>query len=197
MIQVFNNIAAQSSQAESIKTFAETGQAAATIVALIVGGAWTYILFIRKRQRFPRATLDHVVTVTELSPEFLLVHLDVRIQNVGEVLLELRYSDIQLRRIIPLDAEVAETLREGKDPVQDGNSEVDWPGIGRRECNWEKNPREIEPGEYDRVHYDFVIGSSVAVLSAYSYFRNVAKKNREIGWNCTTLHNTSTLLGTF
>lgn len=195
MIQVFNNVTTQASPAEAVKTLAETGQAIATIVALIVGGAWTYTLFVRKRQRFPRATLSHTVAIRNITPGFLLVHLVVRVQNIGEVLLELRDSDIQLRQIVPLDEKQAKEIAEGKDPVKTGDSEVDWPGIGRRECDWKERPTEIEPGEYDEFHYDFLIDSSVTTFSAYSYFGNITKKGKEIGWNCATLHDTNKIEG--
>jgi hypothetical protein len=191
MIQIFNNVASESSQAGAIKTLAETGQAIATIVALIVGGAWTYILFVRKRQRFPRARVEHAVAIKPMSSKSLLVHLSVRIQNIGEVLLELVDSDIRLYQLVPVEGEIAEKIDKGEDPVPKGESEIDWPPLGQRECDWKQSPIEIEPGEYDEFHYDFVIASSVATFSAYSHFRNVVKKRRKIGWNWTTIHDTS------
>lgn len=38
------------SRAEVAKTVAETGEAIATVLALVVGAIWTYMLFVRKRQ---------------------------------------------------------------------------------------------------------------------------------------------------
>jgi hypothetical protein len=196
MIPVLHD-AVHSLQGQSFKDMAETVQAVATTVALFVGGAWTYTLFVRKRQRFPRATTEHSLEIKKLSSDLLLVHLAVRVKNLGEVLLQLSDSDVQLRQLMPLQAELERALIKkisaGQDSVAEGESEVDWPGLGHRECDWKDQPKEIEPGEDDEFHYDFVISSSVQVFSAYSYFTNVSKKAREIGWNRTTLHDTSIL----
>jgi flagellar biogenesis protein FliO len=45
-----------------IKDIADVIQALFTSLAFIIGGAWTYLLFVRKRQRFPRAKIEHQIT---------------------------------------------------------------------------------------------------------------------------------------
>jgi hypothetical protein len=64
-----------------------------------------------------------------------------------------------------------------------------WPCLVDRECNWSKECREVEPGEIDEFHFDFVIPAHVQLVEIYSYIRNVKKQDREIGWNTTTVYS--------
>jgi hypothetical protein len=49
------------------KTVAETLEAALTSIAIVVGAGWTYVLFVRKREQFPRASVAHAFEIVPLS----------------------------------------------------------------------------------------------------------------------------------
>ena len=45
--------------------------------------------------------------------------------------------------------------------------------------------RVCSVGETDEVTYDFLIAENVSEVQVYTYFKNVSKKGREIGWGRT------------
>ena len=46
---------------EKFKELAETAQAVATAIAILVGGWWTYTSFIQGREKFPHLTIKQRV----------------------------------------------------------------------------------------------------------------------------------------
>jgi hypothetical protein len=63
-------------------------------------------------------------------------------------------------------------------------SDIRWPTLGLKES---MNACEIEPGEADEFHFDFVVSSEVEVVEICTYFKNEAKRVRNIGWRHTSL----------
>ena len=90
---------------------------------------------------------------------------------------------------MPLPKELSDRLLPGIDPVGPGEAEITWPMIAGREWNWRKGDFEIEPGESDALHADFVIPSEVETVQLYGFVRNPKKKNEGVGWTVTTLHS--------
>ena len=161
-------------------------QALITVVAVLTAGLWSYLLFIRRRQKFPRARLTHEVISKLISSEKRLIRVVITVENVGEVLLEVERGEIHLQRIMPLGESVASkiAMEENSVPCDD---EIDWPALGVRELKWEKHELEVEPGEDENLHYDFVIDSDVETIQVYSHLKNRSKKRRDLVWQCTTL----------
>ncbi len=158
-----------------------------TSIGFIVAGSWTYLLFVRQRQRFPRAELAHKVAYVHVTDRQALVHVTVAVKNLGSVLIRLRQGYVQIQQVKPLPVDISNTLVAEGDPVGEGCTEVPWPLLGRRDCTWDSAPQEIEPGESEEFHFDFLIASEVQTIETYSYLRNMVKYDREIGWNHTTL----------
>lgn len=71
----------------TLKDIAAILQASVTVLAIFVGGFWSYLLLVRKRQIYPRSNLSHTVTWIPLTDRKALVHVCVSIFNAGEVLL--------------------------------------------------------------------------------------------------------------
>lgn len=69
--------------------------------------------------------------------------------------------------------------------------EFGWPALGTRHCDWSSDIYEVEPQEAEEFHFDFLVPKFVETIQLYSYFRNDSKQNREVGWNCTTIHDLS------
>lgn len=44
-----------------LKTFFEILESALTGIAIIVGGFWTYKMFVKKREKYPRASINHCI----------------------------------------------------------------------------------------------------------------------------------------
>ena len=170
----------------SVQTAVEIAEAIATILAIAVGGFWSYMLFVKTRQKYPRASLEHRITHRPLDSERQLLVVNVFLHNTGEVLLSLVSNETRVQQVLPQPPDL---LGSDTNPVQEGSTEVEWPLLDSRERNWTAGEFEIEPGEVDQVTYDFIVGSDVETIRVYSYFRNALKVKKQIGWGLTTLYD--------
>ena len=171
------------------KDFADTLHSLFTVLGIVVGGIWTYMLFVRKRQRYPRAEATHTITHKPLGHNRVLLHVTTSICNPGEVLLRLVSGFTRVQQLLPPPPEFLSTVKKGEDPVQQGATEYPWPLVGERTWDWKTGPHEVEPGEKEEVHCDFVIADTLHSLEIYTYVKNEAKQSREIGWNLTTIYD--------
>jgi len=168
------------------KDIADIVQSFFTVLGIVVGGFWTYMLFVQKRQRYPRAKTTHTITHKPLGHNRILLHVTTDISNPGEVLLRLVSGFTRVQQILPPPPEVVAAMKKGEDPVRPTDTEYPWPLVGERAWHWEK-PHEIEPGESEELHCDFVIADTLRTVEIYTYVKNEAKPNKEIGWNLTTI----------
>jgi hypothetical protein len=175
-----------------LKDLADLVQAAAVFLGVVVGGLWTYLHFIRKRVPYPRAKLDLQVYDSILTESSRLVHAVILINNTSEVLLSPDRGELRIRQVVPLPPELRETVQAGRDPVPEGKAEIEWPIIEMREWQWGKHDFEIEPGESDSLHADFIIQSNIEVVEFYCFISNPKKKRNPLGWPLTKLHTLKT-----
>lgn len=170
----------------------------ATIVALILGGYWGYQIFIRKRQKYPHAAVDHTFSHWRLPDGRYLLHLVLKVINKGEVLLTLAELDIWIGKVMPwpeqipwpkperLDATLARVERANVSKT--GCVEVEWPLLVGKTVYFDIGEQLIEPGEEDELHFDFPIPGDVELLHVYTHLRNVPNPMRNIGWPKTTFY---------
>jgi len=171
-----------------MKDIVEIVQGIVTIAAVLVGGTWTYLAFVRKRLRYPCAELSITVHSSKIAPYYRLVHIGVQIDNTGNVLLALEYAELRLRQVMPLPVEIETRLKPGVDPVAPDEKELPWPLIVGREWNWNPTDIEIEPGESDLLNTDFVINDTVEVVQIYTFVKNPKKHRAPHGWGTTLMH---------
>lgn len=160
-----------------------------TIVGGIVGAIWTVWQFRRRRERFPRARIEHLIAHRPIGEGKVLLHMDVRISNIGEVLLFLVLLETVIQRVLPLPAKVADSIMQGSDPVPEGSTEVAWPLIESHRKEFAKDECEIEPGESQDIQFDFILGDHVQTVLVYSYLLNERKRQRKLSWDSTTLYD--------
>lgn len=175
-------LSASKEVAEGLKNLVEAG-------GIIVGGFWTWMLFIKKREKFPRAELTHAITHRVLPGEKKYLRLDVKIANKGEVLLSLESGKVWVQQILPLQDEFLEALQAGKDLAKPGATEYEWPIVAERETDWTQKPIDIEPGEVHPISYDLIVDADARTVEIYTYFKNCQRKDREIGWVLTSLYD--------
>lgn len=171
---------------DALKTLAEAIQALVTALGLVAAGLWSYLLFVRNRQRYPRADLHHEVSVLDLTQKETLIHVRIVLKNIGGVLIRAILAQVHIGLVLPLQPEVAGSLRKGEDLVENQGSDIRWKTLGQRECSWKESPCEVEPGETEEFHFDIVIPSEIKVVEVYSYLKNEAKRKRSIGWRHTS-----------
>lgn len=171
----------------SLKEIVDVTQSILTSAAIIIGGIWSYMLFIKKRQKYPRADISHQITHAILSKSKILLRVKTILRNKGDVLLALSSGEVRLQQIFPLQPGFAHQIDQ-IDPVPENKSEVEWPLLGVRSFYWIKGECELEPGEQDCFIAEFICDAKIELVSVYSYFQNVKKYNRDIGWGITTLY---------
>ena len=171
---------------EQWKSVAGLVESFAKIVALAVGGSWTYMLFIRKRQQYPRASVLHECAAYSLTSDRSLLRVTLTLKNTSEVLLRIESGEVRVQRIGPL-VWGEDVPAEGF--VADGAFEYNWPLLGRLRLSYPPDGcLEVEPGESEAIHFDAFVRSDVRVVQIYTYLKNVTKTEKEIGWNCTSIH---------
>ena len=159
-----------------------------TALSLVAAAIGSYILFIRDRQRFPRAKVTH--RLYDWPAEHVrMVRGVIRVENVGNVVIELRLIRGVLTQILPLPSDVMLALARGGDPVDKDSTEVVWDTLRDRLKDFSKESCEVEPGEVDEFFFDFVIPSNVTKVQFYSHVENVKKWKRNVGWNTTIIYD--------
>lgn len=176
-------------QLTELKDFANIVQAFFTSLAILIGGVWSYMLFVRKRQKYPRASIKHRIVCKPITNNKLLLHVAITIKSTGEVLLSLVSGEIHVQQVLPPTTDLLGLIDQGLDPVEEGRCEVSWPMVCSREFSWTKGEIEIEPGESDEFCYDFIIDASIKTIEVYSYFKNAKKRKSDIGWGLTTVYD--------
>jgi hypothetical protein len=149
-----------------LKDIAAIVQSISTAIAIFAGGIWTYRLFIYKREKHPRAKIEHQIVYKILVEEKSLLCLDINVSNVGGVLLLLVPRSIQIRQILPLSTNW----------FKDDEQNTRWMLIANKEDLDERI--EIEPGESYSLHYEFIIKSDVKTVSISSFFSDSTKSQR-------------------
>jgi hypothetical protein len=174
---------------EPFKNLSAALQSLATITAMSIGGVWTYFLFVKNRQRFPKANIDQTIDVVDLPSEKLLVHVSARVSNTGKVLVSINSAKTRIQRIVPVEPHIRELIDAGSDPVPAGKHEVPWPMIGKREWTFHDGEAEIEPGEAEILDSEYIINNDTETIVVYTYIKNHSKREKEIGWSKTSICN--------
>lgn len=159
----------------------------ATVVALIIGGVWSYLAFVRNRLKFPRMELCPKITSVEIAPGIVLVHVAVVAKNIGSILFAPRSAEIRLRQVVPAPKEVVESAEAGWDPVKKGETAIEWPALACHEWQWNDGDLEIEPGESEHLTADFFVQDTVVVVQLYFHLQNSLKRESGLGWTLISL----------
>lgn len=169
-------------------------QAILISIGIVVGGFWTYLMFVRERLGFPKVNIDLNIEDIDHPPNKRIVHVEIQLKNIGRVILKSDYSELRIRKVVPIPEEISSLVEKGDDPVAEGRTEIEWPLIVKQR-EWQKDKDfEIEPGETDFLHADYVINSEIKVVEFYFYLANAKKKKKKqnIGWTQTKIHKFNT-----
>ena len=172
------------------KELIELLQSVITIAAIVVGGIWTYRLFVEQRALKPHLNIQHAVVARVISPGVAWLHLTVTLANSGDSLVSLHKADVRVQQILPLGPSIQAALNARKTRVGRKNNLVPWPGL----CRYVMTPDvDIEPKETDNVEFDFLIPANVRSVRIYTYLENAlaTSKSRKMGWKLGTIHDIS------
>jgi len=162
-----------------------------TIAAIIIGGLWTYNMFIIHRDAYPKADISYQVEERRLSDEYIFVQVFVRIENTGNTVLRLRRGDVRLLDISFPNKHIEEKIIGFRKPAFRKEPIFNWESIQIVKIEWPKGKIEIEPSEADQLDFEFIIKSKYKVIKIYSWFTNLEKKvgGETIGWTASKLYN--------
>jgi hypothetical protein len=177
----------------TLKEGTETAQSLFTIVAIVVGGLWTYNVFVKERKQYPHANIEQKISHLALPQRNHLLRVGVELTNTGTARLLSGKSIIRVQQVLPMPGcpgqgpcaaiEVkAALVGTGRQ-----NNEFSWPLLAEREQVFEP-PLDIEPGEKELVEYEFALPADIEVVRVYSYFRNDKKTSgrNETGWTVSS-----------
>jgi len=172
------------------KDIASIFQALVTSLALILGGIWTYQLFIRRRQPLPRAKIEHQVTSREASANARLLSINVVVSNTSDVLLALTVGNIDVHQVFPPGGDFQYKLNDPQAEKCQRVNLMDWPALfPYAEIHPKTHTVEIEPGESEQFFYALLVRGEVKTIYIKSYFRNTAKRRKDLGWGAETFHD--------
>jgi hypothetical protein len=84
------------------KDLASTFQGFTVFIVALVGG----IMYLKRRQRFPRAKIEHTIHHTRIDADRVLLFVVATITNCGEVRIRLEDGVTWVRKIMPDAAQV-------------------------------------------------------------------------------------------
>jgi hypothetical protein len=142
------------------------------ILAILFGGWWAYRAFHRRRERYPRAKINHAISYWSISENERLLRVTLNVLNDSDVLLKIRSGFTWVQQMQPWPKEITDCIQDGKPVVDEGETEVGWPLI--KECT-HKGKKEIEPKEADEIQMDFVLDKCYEQVLVYSFVENAAK----------------------
>lgn len=175
------------------KDLAQIIQAVATTFAFIVAGYWTYLLYVRKRLKYPRVSIEISIDDIPLTEGARIIHAGVKIINKGDVIVTSNRAELRLRQVEPIPGVIRGFAQANQDPVPSGEKEIEWPMIAGRIWQFDEADFEVEPGEDDSLHADFMIMNDITVVQIYFFLSNAAKSKRNLGWTVTKIYKVNTI----
>jgi hypothetical protein len=167
------------------KDLSATVQSFVTVIA-ILGGVF---LYLKRRQRFPRARITHQLTDKLLSDNKIVLRAVITVVNQGEVLLSLESGFIGVQQVVPCPQSLLDSIRTNNVFLKEKKTEAEWKLLTHTDFI---DKRQIEPGEEEEFYFDFLLDAQIKTVIVYSYFKNKKIRRKELGWNKTTIYDLST-----
>jgi hypothetical protein len=161
-----------------------------TIAAIIIGGIWAYMLFVKKRENVPHVEIEHELYHCEMPYEKYLLRLSLIIRNIGTVLLEVRHLKIKVKQIKPCNIEVLDIIKNVEYPIRKGEDLLPWRVLYDKHIELEEGKyHEIEPGEEDYRYYEFIIPMNTENVIVSTHIRYRYENEIDFGWQRTTVYD--------
>jgi hypothetical protein len=154
--------------------------------AIIIGGVWTYRLFVRQRTNVARANLTQTVEKVDLTAGKTLVRLGLAVENKGNTSIQPRTLEAFVHNLRPItDADLGR-LEAARPPRGETDDTLDWPELGRRELDLYTEEFMVEPGETAHLWVDFLIPNGIEVFQVYSRL-DCGKTYGDLYWDVTSI----------
>lgn len=175
------------SRLEICKDIAGTIQSALTVLAVMVGAYWYFL----ERGHVVKANVSHHVERVGIGNGFAWVQLTAIVENKSKHQIKILGSRAWLQQMSPLAGEMQAVVNDiaakglpGQLLVKEATGRVEWPALGVVERK--QDQIVVEPGETERISFEFVVSDEVQVLRAYTFLQpDVEKKS---GWSSVSIH---------
>lgn len=154
--------------------------------AILIGGWWTYRLFVRQRTDVARANLTQTVERVDLTPGRTLVRLGLAVENKGNTSIEPRTLEAFVHNLRPITEPDLDRLEAARPDRGETDDTLDWPELGRRELDLYTEEFMVEPGETAHLWVDFLIPTGIEIFQVYSRL-DCGKKYCDLYWDVTSI----------
>jgi hypothetical protein len=166
----------------TLKEWTEIIQGSISTVALLVAGLWTYMLFVQKRQKYQRTSVEHRITHRPIGGGKVLLVVEVLIANTGDVLVALEAGETTVKQLVPPEPQLLRQIAEQDLHQPRRHQSTGWKLIAYEPDEPGRRGVEIEPGNLDQSVYNFIIDAGVRTVQVHSYVDNVQKQRLQIDW---------------
>lgn len=156
-----------------------------TIAAIIVGAILSRRLLKKQRPDYPRADVNQTVQHRPLCDGLVILRVTATIINKGEVVIKVDTAFTRLLLLLPCDEALLAELRNGTHKRVGGGSRINW-GLLEKVTSIHNEPRIVEPGETDEIHFDFLVPQSVDSVIAFTNIRN---GSTDLVWERSTIYD--------
>lgn len=159
-----------------------------TAVGVMVGAFWTYHLFIKNRQKYPKAEIEHNIEIRDiLDEDFQLITLLVTVKNISQILLPVEVYSVEIFQILPA-IELNEKNEKGyfkqsKALELPNNTSI------FKVTKKTKSNMEIEPTEKILLAHSVIVQKGIQTISVHSVVHNPSKSKKQFVWNNITTHD--------
>ena len=167
-------------------------QAAVTVIAILVGGWWTWTTFLQHRHDVPWARVENLVVYRDVTSDHKWIRVEATVSNQGRVALKLAKAFVRLSLIKPVPETIGEKLYKGESAIDEKWGIVKWDVLDEREI---LEDIMIEPSEQHTYRFDFFVPCFVETVYVYSFFPNDEKSEKvgyEFGWSAGTVIDVKT-----
>ena len=144
----------------------------AGITAMIVGGMWSYYIFIAERTHSPKMEMSFEIECNKFNDEYHLITTKLLIKNTSKVLLEPTSAQIKLQKILPDTKDFKGLSFDQFNMLNEGDTNLYWPMLGQRDWTKEKAPVKLEPGESDELSTDLFLLRTAELIRLYGSVQN-------------------------
>jgi hypothetical protein len=159
-----------------------------TAVGVVIGAFWTYHLFVKNRQKYPKAEIEHKIEIRDILDEnFQLITLLITVKNISQILLPVEEYSIEIFQILPAidlkDKNEKGYFNQSKSLELPNNSSI------FKVTKKTKSNMEIEPTEKVLLAHSVVVPKGIQTISVHSVVHNPSKSKKQFVWNNITTHD--------
>ena len=166
-------------------------QAVFTIFAIVVAGLFAIFKLQLFRDFEPHLTISQEVSHRFSSSSYIHIAVTSTLHNSSKVKVKVLKGLCRVQQILPVTDE--EFIRLSDQAFKGSTYEFfQWYTLQEAKRTWEKYPVVVEPGESHQETYEFMIGSEVRSILAYTYIYNSRRRQGSqdvVGWHGTTVYD--------